>query len=627
MDIKLFNSKKSRVILGIVLLIGFLLLIPLKSEAKGFWQAITDPIGLIADNILYLIVTISNALLGFFLGTILTLLGIVADMLLNPTYFPIINHDVVKIGFAITLGLANMFFVLILIIVAFATIFRIESYEAKKILPRLILIALIINFSKVIAGVVIDFSDVLTNFFLKEAMETTKPSESIMGALKLTNLFPKELPEGAGLSLTGWFNVFFGLLGSWIFGLVIIGVFIAFIALLFSRIFHLWMLIIGAPIIFLFSILPKTKSHWDRWWEELFKWAFSAPVFVFFLYLAIKTANSFSEKYSNEKVLAELGKTHPLFDPTFIFNYIIFIGILLFGVQVAKKTGVLPQVATDAWQGFKGGFKKTTGMKGIKERMQELGGKVGGKASEAASHIPGAGLVLPKAGEIRKERQAEKGTEEAGKKAILENEPKEPEEPEEPKEPEETARISQLKNKKQSDLTIGEASELKEHEKDLEKYKEDLKKFKKLTKEYEANEKIYDKEEERWLKIKSGREKIENVYSREEIVNAGREEIESGAKEIASQSIGKRIAMKGLGALTPLSGAENKIRVAKNIYASTAKSMKQYTPKGQKQAMTWVQVKMREGKGKTEKEIAFEAMEKYFKSEKKPTEEEPKKTP
>ncbi|GAH84046.1 unnamed protein product, partial [marine sediment metagenome] len=76
--------------------------------------------------------------------------------------------DIVKAGWEVTRDFSNMFFILFLVIIAFATILRFEKYGIKQLLPKIILIALLINFSLVICSVIIDFSNVAANFFIKD---------------------------------------------------------------------------------------------------------------------------------------------------------------------------------------------------------------------------------------------------------------------------------------------------------------------------------------------------------------------------------------------------------------------------------------------------------------------------
>lgn len=86
----------------------------------------------------------------------------------------------VKIGFPIVLGVANMFFVLILLWIAIATIFDFEPFTARQLLVPLIIGALLINFSLPIARAIINLSHGIGNIFYNQL---TRDGQSIRSAL------------------------------------------------------------------------------------------------------------------------------------------------------------------------------------------------------------------------------------------------------------------------------------------------------------------------------------------------------------------------------------------------------------------------------------------------------------
>ena len=69
------------------------------------------------------------------------------------------------IGWKATRDVANMFFVLFILWVAIATILSYESYSARALLPKIIVVALLINFSFSISQLIINTSTTLGNFF------------------------------------------------------------------------------------------------------------------------------------------------------------------------------------------------------------------------------------------------------------------------------------------------------------------------------------------------------------------------------------------------------------------------------------------------------------------------------
>src|SRR3989344_8116750 len=95
----------------------------------------------------------------------------------------VMSLDAVIIGWQIILGFTNLGFVLAIIVIAFATILRIERYGMKQILSKLVVAALLVNLSLVIAGAIISVSNVATNTFL-QATTTENLSNALANALQ-----------------------------------------------------------------------------------------------------------------------------------------------------------------------------------------------------------------------------------------------------------------------------------------------------------------------------------------------------------------------------------------------------------------------------------------------------------
>ncbi|MBV5342926.1 hypothetical protein JZU68_04725, partial [bacterium] len=108
-----------------------------------------------------------GGLLGLIIGGLGVILSLVMKALVMVAqYSEFIQAPAVKQGWVIVRDLCNMFFVLILLIIAFATILHQEKYDYKKWLPKLVLMAVMINFSKTICGLLIDFAQVIMLTFV-----------------------------------------------------------------------------------------------------------------------------------------------------------------------------------------------------------------------------------------------------------------------------------------------------------------------------------------------------------------------------------------------------------------------------------------------------------------------------
>ena len=214
----------------------------------------------------------------------------------------LVNIKAVQTGWNIVLQFTNLGFVLAIIVIAFATILRIESYGMKKILWKLVVAALLVNFSLVIAGAFISMSATLSDVFIKQALGDNGTNLSIaLGNAIQPQKLGQIQDQGEDVSiwdgLTAMINWFFEYLAGLFF--VIVFTFLAVLAfltlfiMLLVRIIALMILLIVSPIVWLLWIFPATDKYWKQWWTEFLRWNFFAPIVLFFVYLAVATAAAF----------------------------------------------------------------------------------------------------------------------------------------------------------------------------------------------------------------------------------------------------------------------------------------------------------------------------------------------
>lgn len=241
--------------------------------------------------------------IGYLLGYIAGLFVFIGGTLVNWTLdmnAQVLSSQTVSIGWVVSRDIANLGFVLLLILIAFGTILRFESYQMKKSLWKLIVAALLINFSMVFAGLFIDFSGVLTNFFLNKAtnynqsdlgpgianiFQTSKILQQTDDEGKITKLITgmasdpnKHFPFTASVFFVAGFTI-----------IVAISL-ISLSAMLFMRYIWLTMLLILMPMAWMFWAWPDLSDKWSKWWSEFIRWTFFAPAVSFFLYLALSIA-------------------------------------------------------------------------------------------------------------------------------------------------------------------------------------------------------------------------------------------------------------------------------------------------------------------------------------------------
>ena len=349
------KKQKLLAIHGLIIVSVSILLISSKSLAQETGTT-TQPniyspgtrINGIGDSALSMICGFINQVFGSIGSTLYTIAGGLANfsILLN---FDILNNPMINTGWQITRDLANLGFVLFIIIIAIATILRMQQYGAKSALGKLIAVALLVNFSLVFAGIFIDFSNMLTNFFIKNITSgdpgglATALSESFkiqnllqvkeggeINLFKQEGRYSQESPAISLLSLLHLSAFFFIRSSGDVFGQ---GHRIGYSSGINT-------------LACLSTILPATKKLWSQWVSNFTEWAFFGPIASFFLYLAVSMATNYGETIEqlttvakgigtrNEMTFANLMIAQPLIQ---IGRMFLVIGFLLGGLAAANS--------------------------------------------------------------------------------------------------------------------------------------------------------------------------------------------------------------------------------------------------------------------------------------------------
>lgn len=275
------------------------------------------------------------------------------------------NIPVIEAGWKIFRDFANMLFIIALVVMAYGTIFSIQGYDFRSLIPRFLIAAFLINFSLVIGGLIIDGTQVLNNTFLNAMGDI---AGRLGQGLNPADLFPPGTDVGSAEAISSQvgssiITLFFSIFLVFTF-LISVSVPLVFA---FVRIPILWALLIVSPAVWLLSILPATKSVYDKWWHQFLGWNLFLPYYLFFLYFAL-----FLLSKKNE-VLQGLGQTFVSdslvglssnFTFGLLFYYILIAVFLIGGTKVAMSAGTfsgtgIVSVAKWARGGTAGILRKT----------------------------------------------------------------------------------------------------------------------------------------------------------------------------------------------------------------------------------------------------------------------------
>lgn len=333
----------------------------------------------------------------------------------------ITEFDVITTGWGLTRDVLNMFFVIALLVIAFATILRIESYQYKVLLPKLIYAALLVNFSRTIATVMVDFSNVLMKTLLGLSKGTISETFAQVifgkGVMQIATTTAK-IPEG------GDFSVVYNLIFAYVFTIMLVlGMSMAILGLtimMLVRSLMLMILIILSPVAFVLNILPVTAQYAKKWWDEFLKYVFYGPVAAFMIYLAVLLAREVGTKISGTTkgkldLIGDPKQVDGLMNTEGFFSILLVIAFLFMSILIIKA---LSPMAAGAAMGFYKRGGRLTGKAagwGAKWAGRRVGrslakgkdGLIGGAVGGVAGGVAGlAGLMTGSTDRMRRAAKA-----------------------------------------------------------------------------------------------------------------------------------------------------------------------------------------------------------------------------
>ena len=308
--------------------------------------------GALGDAMAKFVATIVEILVGFIGKAIILLFDVVIGWL--APYNNFVNSAAVNTGWVLTRDIANMFFILVLLAIAFGTILKIEQLNYQKILPKLLIMAVLINFSKTICGLIIDFGQVVMLTFVNAFIAAA--GGNFLNALGIARLM--QLSETTALDYSA-----FEISAAYIFALVMmiiaLIVVIVYAAVLAYRIVMLWILIILSPLAFLAGGFPvgKASSVYSDWWDNFVGAVIVGPILAFFLWLTLLTAGGgtlgatfenteYTRPAGEEAITGQLGTAggNDFFitqggTTQAVVGFIIAAAMLMGGMAVAQQAG------------------------------------------------------------------------------------------------------------------------------------------------------------------------------------------------------------------------------------------------------------------------------------------------
>ncbi len=279
------------------------------------------------------------------IGKMLAVMITVLDTFSRIPVYPKGGVPVVEEIWKIMRDMANVAFIVALVIAAFATIFNtfvssmafFKGMNWQQTLVKLLISAVLINFSLTLGVLVLDVAQVPTNMLLRSMGDIAGNLGNGLNPsifLKSTGSNAQQLAQTVDAGGSAFVSL--------IFGVVLLGAFLVCILtgimFIIYRIPMIWMLLMFSPVIWVARIFPQGEKRFSEWWSKLIGWAFFLPYYFFFVYLALYLLGN------QDKIMRAItvnmdntayGMNNPGMSIQLIFFYAVVCIILMGGTKMA----------------------------------------------------------------------------------------------------------------------------------------------------------------------------------------------------------------------------------------------------------------------------------------------------
>lgn len=301
---------------------------------------------------------------AFFAGVAATMFSYVIDV---SHFQAIMSNPVIWEMWKIVRDFMNLFFIFVLLMSAFYTIFQVDKYSYKNVLSKVIFGALFVNFSFPIARAIIDVGNVMMYSFINDIFGMTGGTLT-SGILSGSGLMAIFLPGSKGEFDSSLELKFYFIAIICMFMFMVS--FLTLSLMMLYRMVMLPILVMFSPIGFVAGAIPGMDGYAKQWWDKLIKNVFFGPIAVFMMMIAVKflavwgSANSVMN-FSKEAIAAENG--------TLISGIVYMaIPIIFFWIAITSAEKMSSEAGGLA-NSFGSKFLKKAGGWGMKRAWQATG--------------------------------------------------------------------------------------------------------------------------------------------------------------------------------------------------------------------------------------------------------------
>jgi len=242
---------------------------------------------------------------------------------------------------------ANIALIGLFVFLAINIILGIKSYGEKKTVAKVLIIAVLLNFSLLFTKVIIDSTNFVAYQFYKSAglpensssAESGGVADAFLAAAGITTIGDtaaglKTLSDSKGTATALGFTVVAIFLLFMMIGLFVYGAF-----QVIARSIFLVFLMVVSPLAFVSWIVPanKVEMTWSKWWQSLISAAFFAPLFMMALWASMMLLQQIAQRRGNTSLGEFFTNGSANTDAwSIIFVYCFAVGLLYASIKFAS---------------------------------------------------------------------------------------------------------------------------------------------------------------------------------------------------------------------------------------------------------------------------------------------------